>query len=161
MTTLQEMLAAHHRYQALLRDYPRRDNSELTVTANAALGHFLRLKLKTSTLHIIESTIGKENKLNGYLILQYLVHTYGNTTLVDAKNARERLESTVWNEHDTVDTFTHRFMQRLSLYNDSIALSTTQKHKMYSDDDVTMLYLQQLVTTMPTSHNLYREVQTL
>jgi hypothetical protein len=158
--TLQEMLASHHRYQALMRDYPRLNNSELTITANAALGHFIRLKLKTSTLHTIESTIGKENRLNGFLILQYLFNTYGNATLVDARNAREKLESTIWNEHDTVDTFTHRFMHRLSLYNDSIISSRTQINKIYSDDDVTMLYLQLLVTSMPTGHNLYR-VQTL
>jgi plasmid stabilization system protein ParE len=71
-TTLQEMLAAHPRYQALMRDYPRLDASELSIVGNVALAHFLRLKLKTPTLHVIESTIGKSNKLNGYLILQYL-----------------------------------------------------------------------------------------
>jgi hypothetical protein len=52
-------------------------------------------------------------------------------------------------------------MHRLRLYNDSIASSGTQNQRIYSKDDVTMLYLQQLVTTMPTNHNLYREVQTM
>jgi hypothetical protein len=131
MTTLQEMLAAHPRYQALLRDYPRLDNSELSVAGNVALAHFLRLKLKTPTLQVIELTIGKNNKLNGYMILQYLVKTYGTTNLVDAMNARDKLQSTSWNERDNVDTFTHRFMQRLSIYNDSIVASRHQRHTIF------------------------------
>jgi hypothetical protein len=36
-TTLQEMLAAHPRYQALMRDYPRLDASELSIAGNVAL----------------------------------------------------------------------------------------------------------------------------
>jgi hypothetical protein len=64
ITILQEVLASHHRYQALLRDFPHLDSSELTITASAALGHFLRLKLRTATLHTIESNIGKENNYN-------------------------------------------------------------------------------------------------
>jgi hypothetical protein len=87
-TTLQEMLAALPHYQALMRYYPRLDGSELSIAGNVALAHFLRLKLTTPTLHVIESTIGKSNKLNGYLILQYLVKPYGNTTLLTQKTQR-------------------------------------------------------------------------
>jgi hypothetical protein len=92
------MLAAHPRYQALLREYTRLDNTELSITGNIALAHFLRLKLTTPTLRVIESAIGPTNKLNGYLVLSYLVKTHGNTTLVDTKNARDKLHSTTWNE---------------------------------------------------------------
>jgi hypothetical protein len=148
-TTLQEMLAANARYQAVMRDYPRLDGSELSIVGNVALAHFLRLKLKSPTLHVIESTIGKSNKLNGYLILQYLVKTYGNTTLVDAKNARDKLQSTSWNGRGTVDTFTRRFMQRLSIYKDSIAASKHQRHTIP----------QLLATTMPHYNHLYNAVQ--
>jgi hypothetical protein len=50
-------------------------------------------------------------------------------------------------------------MQRLSIYNDSIAASKHQRHTIYTDDEVTMLYLQLLATTMPHYHHLYNAVQ--
>ncbi len=158
---LQEMLTSHFRYQALLRDYPKLDASELTITGNTALGQFLRLKLHPSALHTIEATIGRENRHNGFMILQYLFSTYGSSTFVDARNAKEKLESTFWSPRDTIDSFTHRFMYRLSQYNDSIAANSTQRTKTYSSDEITILYLHQLVTTIPTTHNLYREVETM
>jgi hypothetical protein len=114
--TLQELLAAQFRYQALLRDYPRLNVTELTVTGNTALGQFLRLLLHKSTRDTIEA-IGRENRHNGFLVLQHLVTAYGNTTTIDSSNAREKLESTLWNDRDTIDSFTHHFILRFSNYN--------------------------------------------
>jgi hypothetical protein len=45
---LQELLASKYRYQALLRNYPRLNTTELTVTGNTALGQFQRLLLRKS-----------------------------------------------------------------------------------------------------------------
>jgi hypothetical protein len=45
----------------LLREYPHLNNSELSITGNIALAHFLRLKLTTPTLRVIESA-QKANK---------------------------------------------------------------------------------------------------
>jgi hypothetical protein len=50
-------------------------------------------------------------------------------------------------------------MQRLSIYNDSIAGSKHQRHTTIADDEVTLLYLQLLATTMPHHHHLYNAVQ--
>jgi hypothetical protein len=121
---LQELLASQYRHQALLRDYPRLNTPELTVTGNTALGQFLRLLLRKSSRDTIEATIGRDNRQNGFLLLQYLVSTYGSTTIIDASNARDKLESTSWNDRDTVDSFTHRFMLRLSKYDESIYASS-------------------------------------
>jgi hypothetical protein len=67
-TRLRDMLGTVHRYNAFLRYFPVLDRTELTVTANTALGYFLRLKLGNA-MHSIEEAIGHENKDNGYLIL--------------------------------------------------------------------------------------------
>jgi hypothetical protein len=93
------------------------------------------------------------------MIVNYLVRTYGKTTPVDTKNARDKLQTTSWNERDTIDTFTHRFMQRLSIYNDSVSASKHKRHTIYTDDEVTMLYLQLLATTMPNDYSLYNAIQ--
>jgi hypothetical protein len=70
--TLREMLTPMYRYQALLRDFPRLDNQELTIPANTALGLFLRLKLKQATMQTINASINRRQGDNGFLILQYL-----------------------------------------------------------------------------------------
>jgi hypothetical protein len=158
--TLQELLTSQYRYQTLLRDYPQLNTSELTITGNTALGQFLRLFLRKSTRDTIEATIGRDNRHNGLIILKHLMATYGCTTIIDCSNARQKLESTLWNDRDTIDSFTHRFMLRLSNYNESIFANTRNTTRPYDKDEVTMLFLKLLVTTMPTSHALYREVQT-
>jgi hypothetical protein len=145
----------------LLRDYPRLNTTELTVTGNTALGQYLRLLIRKSSRDTIEATIGRENRQNGFLILQYLVSTYGSTTIIDASNARDKLESTSWNDRDTIDSFTHRFMLRLSNYNESIYASSNNNTQPYEPDQITIFYLKLLVTTMPTDHHLYREAQAM
>jgi hypothetical protein len=80
-----------------MRDYPRLDRSELTVTANTALGLFFRMKLRESGMHIIEESIGHENKDNGCMILSYLINHDGNITDIDFSRAKERWEQTLWN----------------------------------------------------------------
>jgi hypothetical protein len=121
-----------------------------------ALGQFLRLFLRKSTRDTIEATIGRDNRHNGLVILQYLMTTYGYTTIIDCSNACQKLESTLWNDRDTIDSFTHRFMLRLSNYNESIFANTRNTTRPYDKDEVTILSLKLLVTTMPTSHALYR-----
>jgi hypothetical protein len=74
---------------------------------------------------------------------------------------QDKLESTSWNDRDTIDSFTHRFMLRLSNFNESIYASSNNNSQPYEPDQITILYLKLLVTTMPTNHDLYREVQVM
>jgi hypothetical protein len=136
--TLQELLASQYRYQALLRDYTRLNATELTVTGNTVLGQFLRLLLRKSSRDTIEATIGRDNRRNGLLVLQHLVATCGNTTIIHSSNAREKLESTFCNDRDTIDSFTHRFMLRLSNYNESVSANSSKNNQPYGPDQVTI-----------------------
>jgi hypothetical protein len=133
------MLTPMYRYQALLRDFPRLDNKELTITANTALGLFLRLKLRQATMQTIEASITRQQGDNGFLILRYLFDHYGNTTDVDISHARQRLETTLWNDRDTIDTYTQRFMKRLSVVQESIAARSDIQHTTLTDDYITLL----------------------
>jgi hypothetical protein len=63
-----------------MRDYPKLNPAELTVTANTDLGLFLRHKLGSNAMHPIEEAIGYTNKDNGHLILQFLLNHYGRAT---------------------------------------------------------------------------------
>jgi hypothetical protein len=150
-----------YRYQALMRDFPRLNNQELTVTGNTALGLFLRLKLRQTTLQSIEAAIKRENNDNGYLILKYLFSHYGNTTDVDISNAEQKLETTHWNDRDTIDTYTQRFMKRLSVVQESIAARSDKQHISLTEDYVTLLYLRLLITSIPKTHDLRAVIQTL
>jgi hypothetical protein len=159
--TLRELLTPMYRYQALMRDFPRLNNRELTVTGNSALGLFLRLKLRQATLQTIEAAIKRENNDNGYLILQYMFSHYGNTTDVDISNAKQKLETTLWNDRDTIDTYTQRFMKRLSVVQESIAARPDKQHISLTEDYVTLLYLRLLITSIPKTHDQRAVIQTL
>jgi hypothetical protein len=74
-TKLRDMLAPIHIYTAFMRDFPRLNHAELTVTANTALGLFLQLKLGSNSMHPIEEAIGHTNKDKGHLILQFPVES--------------------------------------------------------------------------------------
>jgi hypothetical protein len=97
-STLRELLTPMYQYQALMRVFLRLDNRELTITANTAVGMFLRLKLRQATVQTIEAANKRENNDNGFLILQYLFSHYGNTTDMDISNSKQRLETTLWND---------------------------------------------------------------
>jgi hypothetical protein len=78
-----------------MRDIPRLNRAELTVTANTALGLFLCLKLGINSMHPIEEAVGYGNKDNGFLILQYLFSVYERTTDEDIARAKQLWESTI------------------------------------------------------------------
>jgi hypothetical protein len=98
-----------------MRDFARLNYQELTITANTALGLFLRLKLGPNSMHPIEEAIGYENKDNGYMILQFLLNHYGRATDEDIARSKQLWENTIWNDRDTSDTHSQRFLKRLSL----------------------------------------------
>jgi hypothetical protein len=109
----------------------------------------------------LRPAIKRENNDNGYLILQYLLNHYGNTTDVDISNAKQRLETTLWNDRDTIDTFTQRFMKRLSVVQESIAARPDKQHISLTEDYVTLLYLRLLITSIPKTHDLRRYMQSV
>jgi hypothetical protein len=103
----------------------------------------------------------KENNVNGFLILHYLVSHCCNTTDVDISNARQRLETTLWNDRDTIETYTQRFMKLLSIVQESIAARSDVQHTTSTEDYVTFLYLRLLITSLPKQHDLRTAIQTL
>jgi hypothetical protein len=52
-------------------------------------------------------------------------------------------------------------MLRVCNYTESISVSSNNNSQPYEPDQTTILYLKLLVTTMPTNHDLYREVKAL
>jgi hypothetical protein len=157
--TLREMLTPIHRFNALMRDHPRLDRSELTVTANTALGLFLRLKLRESGMHLIEKSIGHQNKDNGCMILSYLINHYGNITDIDVSKAKERWEQTLWNNKDTMDTYAQRFTKRLSVLRDGILARPDLNYMLPTKDQATMKLLLLLVTSLPKTHGMRPSIQ--
>jgi hypothetical protein len=87
-TKLRDMLGPIHRYNAFMRDFPRLNHTELTVTANTTLGLSLRLKLGPNAMHPIKEALGHANKNNGFLILQFLLNHYGRATDEDIARAK-------------------------------------------------------------------------
>jgi hypothetical protein len=159
--TLREMLTPMYRYQALLRDLFRHDNQELTITANTALGLFLRLKLRQATIQTIEASMNRQQGDNGFLILQYIFGHYGNTTDVDISNASQRLENnTVERQRHDIHIYT-TVQKRLSIVQESIAARSDIQHTTFTDDYITMLYLRLLITSLPKQHDLRTAIQTL
>jgi hypothetical protein len=158
---LRDMLGPIHRYNAFMRDYPKLNPAELTVTANTALGLFLRLKLGPNAMHPIEEAIGYTNKDNGHLILQFLLNHYGSATDEDIARAKQLWENTTWVHRDTIDTHSQRFLKRLSLLRDSVATRPDRGNDIPTNDQASMKYLSLLVTSLPKSHGLRSRVQAL
>jgi hypothetical protein len=158
-STLREMLTPIHRYNALMRDYPRLDRSELTVTANTALGLFFRMKLKESGMHIIEESIGHENKDNGCMILSYLINHYGNITDIDVSKAKERWEQTLWNNKDTMDSYAQRFTKRLSVLREAVLARPDLSYMLPTKGQATKKFLLLLVTSLPKTHGMRASIQ--
>jgi hypothetical protein len=160
-TKLRDMFAPIHRYNAFMRDYPKLNPAELTVTANTALGLFLRLKLGPNAMHPIEEAIGYTNKDNGHQILQFLLNHYGRATDEDIARAKQLWENTTWVHRDTIDTHSQRFLKRLSLLRDSVATRPDRGNDIPTNDQASMKYLSLLVTSLPKSHGLRSRVQAL
>jgi hypothetical protein len=135
-----------------MRDYPKLNHAELTVTANTALGLFLRLKLGPNAMHPIEEAIGHTNKDNGFMILQFLLNHYGRATDEDISRAKQLWENTTWVNRDTIDTHSQRFLKRLSLLRDSVATRPDRSNDIPTNDQASMKYLSLLVTSLPKSH---------
>jgi hypothetical protein len=144
-----------------MRDYPKVNHAELTVTANTALGLFLRLKLGPNAMHPIEEAIGYTNKDNGHLILQILLNHYGRATDEDIARAKQLWENTTWVNRDTIDTHSQRFLKRLSLLRDSVATRPDRSNDVPTNDHASMKYLNLLVTSLPKSHGLRSRVQVM
>jgi hypothetical protein len=153
------MLTQFHRYNAFVKDFPILNRMELTLTANLALGYFMRLQLGRENMHSIEEAIGHENRDNGYLILQYLLQMYGRSTDEDIAQAKESWKNTRWNDRDNIDTYTQRFHKRLSLLRDCIATRPDMDNEMPTSDQTTMKYLTLLIKHLPPTHTLRWRVQ--
>jgi hypothetical protein len=158
-TKLRDMLGPIHRYNAFMRDFPRLNRAELTVTANTALVLFSRLKLGPNAMHPIEEAIGHANKDSGFLILQFLLNHYGRATDEDIARAKQLWENTTWVNRVTIDTDSQRFLKRLSLLRDSVATRTN--NDIPTNDQASMKYLSLLVTSSPKSHGLRSRVQAM
>jgi hypothetical protein len=143
------MLTLIHRYIALMRDHPRLDRSELTVTVNTARGLFLR----RSGIHIIEESIGhQQNTDNGCIILRLLISLYWDITDVDVSRAKERWKRTLRNNKDTMGTFVQRFTKRLSVLRESILARFDLNYMLPTKDQATMKFLLLLVASLPKTH---------
>jgi hypothetical protein len=160
-TKFRDMLGPIHRYNAFMRDFPRLHHTELTVTANTALGLFLRLKLGPNAMHLIEEAIGYPKKDNGFLILQFLLNHYGRATDEDIARAKQLWENTTWVNRDTLDTRSQRVLKRLSLLRDSVATRPDRSNDIPANDQASMKYLSLLVTSLPKSHGLRSRVQAM
>jgi hypothetical protein len=81
------------------------------------------------------------NKDNGCMILSYLINHCGNITGIDVSKAKERLEQTLWNNKDTMDTYAQCFKKRLSVIREGILARPDLNYMLPTKDQATMKFL--------------------
>ena len=158
--TIQTIFQTESKYQALLMNYPQINYFGLTISSNVAMAQFLGIYIKQASMNTIIAAIGIENRLNGIDILKYLNNAYGGTSMLDAEQAMERLKDVRWDTSDTIDSFTNRFMKRVTDYNTSVISAQGQSASQpLKDIDILLRYLKALVLTMPQDHALFTKVE--
>jgi hypothetical protein len=72
----------------------------------------------------------------------------------DIARAKQLWEKTTWVNRDTIDTHSQRFLKRLSLLRDSVATRPDRSNDIPTNNQASMKYLSLLVTSLPKSHGL-------